>query len=77
MKMKRPYQTLLHGLVFQPTIVARFGPSRLIKHLDGPYELVGGSPTDQAAAREWCSLFAPEVVFPVTSRRNPADAFAA
>jgi hypothetical protein len=76
MKIKRNYQTPLHALVFQPTTIARFGPARLIKHFDGPYELIGGTPADQAAAREWCSLFAPEVVFSCTSRSNPVVAFA-
>ena len=76
MKIKRNYQTPLHALVFQPTTIARFGPARLIKHFDGPYELIGGTPADQAAAREWCSLFAPEVVFSDTPRSKPAVAFA-
>lgn len=77
MKIKRTYQIPLTALVFQPTTIARFGRESLVRHFDGPYELVGGSRADQAAAREWCSLFAPEVVFPVKSRRNPATAFAA
>ena len=76
MKIKRNYQTPLHALVFQPTTIARFGPARLIKHFDGPHELIGGTPADQAAAREWCSLFAPEVVFSDTPRSKPAVAFA-
>ncbi len=69
-KIKRTYQVPLTALIFQPTTIAWFGPARLIKHFDGPYELVGGSPADQAAAREWCSLFAPEVVFTSARRKN-------
>ena len=76
MKNKRTHQTPLHALVFQPTTIARFGPARLIKHFDGPYELIGGTPADQAAAREWCSMFAPGVVFSGTPRSNPVVAFA-
>ena len=36
---------------------------RLVRHFDGPYELVGGTPEDRATAAEWYSLFAPNVVF--------------
>jgi hypothetical protein len=63
MKNKRMYQTPPHALIFEPTTIARFGAARLIRHFDGPYELLGGTVEDRAAAREWCSLFAPEVVF--------------
>jgi len=76
MKNKRTHQTPLHALVFQPITIARFGPARLIKHFDGPYELIGGTPADQAAAREWCSMFAPGVVFSGTPRSKPVVAFA-
>ncbi len=40
-----------------------FGTARLVKKSDGPHELIGGTADDHAAAREWCSLFAPEIVF--------------
>jgi len=63
MKIKRTYRIPLHALIFQPTTIARFGPARLVWHFDGPYELIGGTADDRAAAREWCSLFAPEIVF--------------
>ena len=43
--------------------LATFGAARLVKKLDGKIELIGGTADDHAAAREWCSLFAPEVVF--------------
>lgn len=43
--------------------IARFGPARLVKNFDGRHELIGGTAEHHAAAREWCSLFAPEVVF--------------
>jgi len=64
MKIQRTYRIPLKALIFQPATIARFGPARLVKHSDGPYELIGGTADDRAAAREWCSLFAPEVVFP-------------
>jgi CheY-like chemotaxis protein len=44
--------------------VASFGAANLIRHGDGRWELRGGPPEDQAAAREWCSLFQHEATFP-------------
>ena len=41
--------------------IARFGAARLVRKLDGRHELIGGTAEDHAAAREWCSLFAPEI----------------
>ena len=76
MKIKRTYQIPLAALNFRPTTIARFGAAHLVKHFDGPYELVGGTSVDQVAAREWCSLFAPEVAFSSTPRRNPVSSFA-
>jgi hypothetical protein len=77
MKIKRTYRLPLHALTFPPTTIARFGASHLVKHFDGHYELLGGTSADRAAAREWCSLFAPMVVFADAHRHNPAEAFAA
>ena len=37
--------------------IAVFGDARLVKKLSGKIELLGGSPEDRRAAREWCSLF--------------------
>jgi len=76
MRIKRIYQTPPHALMFQPTTIARFGAARLVRHFDGPYELVGGTVEDRAAAREWCSLFAPKVVSGFAPRKNPAIALA-
>jgi hypothetical protein len=75
MKNKRICRPLLHAFNFEPTTVAHFGAARLVRHFAGTYEVVGGTHDDQAAAREWCSLFAPEVVFSDTPRRNPVSAF--
>ncbi|HUL50973.1 MAG TPA: response regulator, partial [Candidatus Nitrosotalea sp.] len=44
-------------------ITASFGSARLIRHEDGHWELQGGSHADQAAAREWCSIFQHEANF--------------
>jgi hypothetical protein len=43
--------------------IARFGAATLVRTLDGRHELIGGTSEQHAAAREWCSLFAPEIVF--------------
>jgi hypothetical protein len=48
--------------------IARFGAARLVRKLDGRHELIGGTPDDRSAAREWCSLFAPEIVFTAGTR---------
>jgi CheY-like chemotaxis protein len=50
----------------QGEIVASFGAAHLIRHRDGRWELRGGSPSDHAAAREWCSLFQHGATFPST-----------
>jgi CheY-like chemotaxis protein len=44
-------------------VVASFGDADLIRHDNGRWELRGGSPTDQAEAREYCSLFQHEATF--------------
>jgi hypothetical protein len=49
--------------------VATFGTACLVRQPDGKYELIGGSANDAAAAREWCSFFAHEVVFTSVSRQ--------
>jgi hypothetical protein len=41
----------------QEQIIATFGQARLIKLPDRTYELVGGSPTDRAAAGKWIAQF--------------------
>ena len=43
-------------------IIAQFGEARIIKYLDGKYELRGGSKDDRSAAKEWVSLFCHDVV---------------
>ena len=63
MKIKKRYQIPLVALMFPTTTIARFGPARLVRRQDGRHELIGGTEEHRAAAHEWCSLFAPEVVF--------------
>ena len=43
-------------------IIARFGEAKLVKYLNGKYELRGGSPDDRLAAHEWTSMFCHHVV---------------
>ena len=38
-------------------LIASWGKARLIKFLDGKWELRGGSENDLAEAKEWISLF--------------------
>jgi hypothetical protein len=44
------------------TVIASFGEAKVIKFLDGKYELRGGSREDRIGAHEWISLFCHEVV---------------
>jgi|GEM_PF-1706241 len=77
MKIKKAYQRVLSNLIFPPTTIARFGPARLVR-LEWPsarrgrHELIGGTDEHRAAAREWCSHFAPEIVFAAAARPQAA-----
>ena len=53
MKLKK----LAYLIRNRESTLAVFGSARLVKHLDGRLELLGGTPDDRRAAREWCSLF--------------------
>jgi len=44
--------------------LAAFGQARLVKQLNGKIELLGGSPADRTAAKEWCSLFLHQAILP-------------
>jgi len=44
-------------------LIALFGNARLVKRLNGKFELLGGTDADRADAKEWCSLFLHEAVF--------------
>jgi hypothetical protein len=41
----------------QGEVIAAFGQARLVKLLNGTYELRGGSRQDRLAAKEWLALF--------------------
>ena len=71
MKIKKALPSPTHHLRFQATTLARFGPARLVRKPDGHHELIGGTAEYHAAAREWCSLFAPGVEFSAKPQQNP------
>jgi hypothetical protein len=77
MKTSRRVPSPLPAFLLRPTTIARFGRASLVKHFDGPYELLGGTAEERATAREWCSLFAPQVVFESAPRGDSALAIAA
>ena len=41
----------------EPELIAQFGTARLVEHLNGRIELIGGDDNDRGEAGEWCSLF--------------------
>ena len=43
------------------TLIATFGAAKLVRCLNGRFELRGGNHGDLVEAREWASLFMPEV----------------
>ena len=44
-------------------VVQQFGRAKLVKLPNGQHELLGGTDADRAAAFEWSTLFAREIVF--------------
>jgi len=44
-------------------VIQQFGQAKLIKLANGQHELIGGTDADRAAAFEWASLLAHEIVF--------------
>ena len=60
----------------QGEVIAGWGDARLIRHPDGHHQLVGGTAADQAAARQWITLFAPDIVLthhPLPSKVGAAE----
>ena len=43
------------------TLIATFGAAKLVRGLNGRFELRGGTHGDLLEAREWVSMFMPEV----------------
>ena len=52
-------------------IIANFGDARLVKYLNGRLQVVGGSPSDHTAVKEWISLFMHEAVVSYPSPGTP------
>lgn len=50
-------------------IFASWGQARLLRFLDGKYELRGGTKDDWIAAKEWISMFCHDVVVGETQTR--------
>lgn len=48
---------------YRKQLIRRFGDAKLVRIPNGQHELIGGSDSDRAAAFEWVSLFAHEIVF--------------
>ena len=44
-------------------MIRQFGKARLVRLPNGQHELIGGTAADRAAAYEWTTLFAQEIVF--------------
>ncbi len=44
-------------------LIRQFGQAKLIKLANGQHELIGGTEADRAAAFDWASLIAHEIVF--------------
>jgi len=51
-------------------LITMFGNARLVKRLNGKFELLGGTDADRADAKEWCPLFLHEAVFVSTPPRR-------
>ncbi len=56
------FKTFPLGSKDEGAVIAEFGEAKLMKFLNGKYELRGGSKDDRLAAREWISMFCHEVV---------------
>ena len=52
-------------------VILRFGAAQLVRYPDGQHELIGGTTADHAAAHEWISLFAHDIVLASTRRTAP------
>jgi len=57
---------------YRKQTVQHFGQARLVRLPNGQHELLGGTDADRAAAFEWVSLFAHEIVFTHFLRQTKA-----
>ncbi|HAV62222.1 MAG TPA: hypothetical protein DCY13_07630 [Verrucomicrobiales bacterium] len=53
-------------------VIASFGRARLIRHLNGTFELREGSPSERQDVREWVSLFFHEATLHESRNGGPA-----
>lgn len=58
------FKNLIRPARAEGETIATFGAARLVKNLDGKFQLIGGTPDDRAAVREWCSHFIHEAIIP-------------
>lgn len=56
-------------------IISRFGNAWLIRGANGKHALVGGSDGDYTEAKEWVSLFAHEIIFSRSVKRQQQPGF--
>ena len=56
----------------QHEVICQFGEAKLVRLPNGKHDLLGGTDADRAAALEWVSLFAHQIVF-THFRREPAS----
>ena len=54
------------------TLIATFGGARLIRTVQGRFELRGGTRSDLIEAREWAAMFMPEVTMQKKESRRQA-----
>jgi hypothetical protein len=57
-------------LRYRQKVIQQFGDAKLIRTSNGQHELIGGTNADRAAAYEWASLFAHEIVFTHFQNQN-------
>ena len=54
------------------TLVATFGGAKLVRTIQGRFELRGGTRNDLIEAREWAAMFMPEVTMQKKDGRRQA-----
>ena len=54
------------------TLIANFGGAKLVRTIQGRFELRGGTRSDLIEAREWAAMFMPEVTMQKKDCRRQA-----
>ena len=70
--LRNPMKRRLRCARDKGATIAAFGQARLVRQTDGRHELIAGTAEDAADARDWCSLFAHEIVFSPAPQPRPA-----